>query len=140
MDIIGFKEQHRWLSNFWPAEIKVNGIVYPTVEHAYVAMKTNDVELRKEISKLSTPGKAKSFGRQLIVRDNWDEIKVEIMYELLKLKFNIPELKEKLLGTNSSIIVEENTWNDTFWGVCAGKGSNTLGLLLMRIRQEIKNR
>ena len=37
-------------------------------------------------------------------------------------------------------IVEENTWGDTFWGVCKGVGENHLGKLLMEIRDANKHR
>ena len=35
-------------------------------------------------------------------------------------------------------LIEENWWNDTFWGVCRGVGKNHLGQILMKIRKEIK--
>jgi predicted NAD-dependent protein-ADP-ribosyltransferase YbiA (DUF1768 family) len=34
-------------------------------------------------------------------------------------------------------IEEGNWWNDTFWGVCRGKGHNNLGKLIMQIRGEL---
>ena len=33
---------------------------------------------------------------------------------------------------------EGNTWHDTYWGVCNGKGKNKLGKILMQVREELK--
>ena len=43
-----------------------------------------------------------------------------------------------LLSTCSSIIIEGNLWQDTFWGVVNGEGQNNLGLLLMLLRNELR--
>ena len=47
--IDSFHGVYRFLSNFWPAQVALDGIVYPTVEHAYVAAKTIDTIVRMEI-------------------------------------------------------------------------------------------
>lgn len=57
------------------------------------------------------------------------------MKRVLHAKFSNPLLKRKLLQI-SEPIVEENTWNDTFWGVCNGKGLNILGLMLENEKKE----
>jgi len=44
------------------------------------------------------------------------------------------DLAKRLLETKGEI-VEENTWNDTFWGVCNGVGENKLGIMLARVRE-----
>ena len=54
------------------------------------------------------------------------------------MKFNIPELKQKLLETGNTELVEGNTWGDTFWGVYNVEGENILGRLLMKVREELK--
>lgn len=56
------------------------------------------------------------------------------MEELLRLKFADPDLRAKLQATAPGYLEETNNWNDTFWGVCRGRGRNTLGSLLMDIR------
>jgi hypothetical protein len=43
-----------------------------------------------------------------------------------------------LLDTSDKVLIEENNWNDTFWGVCNGVGENNLGRLLMQVRGEIQ--
>lgn len=136
--IDSFKNEYRFLSNFHLVEIEQEGIVYPSSEHAYMAMKTTDENLRKEISKLETPREAKKFGRKLILRNNWNDLRIPYMEEILKKKFSNPELKEKLKATGNQELVEGNTWGDVFWGVCNGIGQNNLGKILMKIRDEIK--
>ena len=60
------------------------------------------------------------------------------MYDVCKAKFTQnPELAEKLLATGEQELVEGNNWNDTFWGMCRGKGKNMLGNILMKIREEL---
>lgn len=74
-----------------------------------------------------------------MLRRDWEEVKLDIMYELLKCKFDQnPSLKEKLINTGDRLLVEGNDWHDTYWGVCNGKGSNHLGKLLMKLREEYK--
>lgn len=71
------------------------------------------------------------------VREDWDDRKMPLMAELLLQKFQHPELKELLLRTGDKYLVEGNTWQDTLWGVCEGRGRNLLGLLLMEIRDNV---
>jgi len=118
------------------------GIVYPSVEHAYQAAKTNNWSERAWIIAAPTPAKAKRIGRSVTLRPDWDNIKVDIMYQILKSKFWLPKLKKQLLATNSATLIEGNTWHDNFWGncVCAKckdvEGKNVLGTLLMQLRRE----
>ena len=59
------------------------------------------------------------------------------MEDLLRQKFTAPELRRRLRLTHPYPLVELNTWNDVFWGVCKGQGENHLGRLLMTIRDNI---
>ena len=70
------------------------------------------------------------------MRADWEEVKIEIMEEALRLKFDDPHLKDLLLATGDKELIEGNTWNDQFWGVCNGVGENNLGKLLMKLRKE----
>lgn len=45
-----FDKRYSFLSNFYPTPITDNGIIYPTNEHFFQAMKTTDVEERKKIA------------------------------------------------------------------------------------------
>ena len=135
--IDSFKGENRFLSNFWPAEVELDGMLFPTVEHAYVAAKTLDPEKRAEIRLVNTPGQVKRLGRTLDLRADWDEVKLGIMEGLVRQKFQHPELAALLLATGDQELVEGNTWDDTFWGVCFDVGCNHLGLILMKVRDEL---
>jgi ribA/ribD-fused uncharacterized protein len=135
--IDSFTNEYRFLSNFFPAEIFYEGILYPTVEHAYQAAKSNDFIERFQISLIpaSLAGAAKREGRKVQIDERrWNSQKVKIMRDLLRIKFSHPRLKELLIDTEEEFLVEGNSWGDTFWGVCHGKGKNILGLLLMNTR------
>jgi hypothetical protein len=43
-----------------------------------------------------------------------------------------------LLATGDMELIEDNDWDDTYWGVCNGAGENNLGKLLMKIRAEAR--
>ena len=133
------KTEHRFLSNFYPCAITFSGITFPSVEHAFQAEKTLDMEIRKKIAKASTPGKAKSIGRKVKLRFDWEAVKDIIMLTCLQQKFAIPKFRRALLATGDAKIIEGNNWGDVYWGVCNGIGKNKLGKLLMQIRQEINN-
>lgn len=143
--IKSFDGAYRFLSNFWPAEVRFNRETYPTTEHAYQAAKTLDPEEQTQIREAPTPGKAKRYGRYAKKREDWNHIKIGVMRELLRQKFAIPELRRMLLETGNENIIEGNTWNDKFWGMAMNangdpvEGENHLGRLIMKIRDEIAN-
>ena len=147
MKIDCFDGKYAFLSNFYPSPIAPfnDGIVYPTVEHAFQAYKTTDINKRKEIAAQPTPGKAKHLGRHVELRDDWQEIRINVMYAALKEKFKDLELRTKLLSTGNAELIEGNTWSDNFWGDChcpkcrSIKGENNLGKLLMKIREDYKS-
>ena len=140
MIIDTFKGEYGFLSNFYPAPVEFEGILYPTVEHAYQAAKTLDGVTRRAIANLSTPGRAKKMGRELTLRPNWEQIKLAVMLDLLRQKFwGSKRLYDALLATGDSILVEGNTWGDDFWGddFRTPRGNNWLGHLLMVVRSEL---
>lgn len=143
--IKSFDGTFRWLSNFWPAEVVFEGVKYLSVEHAYVAAKTLDLNLRQEIKDIPKANKVKLFGRKMKIREDWtDQLRLEIMEDLVRQKFsNNKDLKELLLLTDNEEIVEGNHWHDLFFGKCScekhgGEGQNNLGKIIMKIRQELK--
>jgi ribA/ribD-fused uncharacterized protein len=86
-----------------------------------------------------TPDQAKRLGRAIACRPSWDQIKDDIMYEIVWSKFTNIELRELLLATGDEEIVEGNDWGDQYWGVCDGIGLNKLGQTLMQIREDIRS-
>jgi ribA/ribD-fused uncharacterized protein len=132
-----FQGQYRFLSNFWPAVVQLDGVYYPSVEHAYQASKSNQASWRLYIGEADSPGLAKRRAREIpkeYQNSDWMSMRQEIMFDLLKQKFASGKLRDQLLATGDEELVEGNTWGDTFWGMCNGKGENHLGRMLMKIR------
>lgn len=137
MAIVAFTGANRFLSNFWPATVTLDGVAYPSVESAYQAAKTLDLEARVPFQSASA-SEAKKLGKSLPMRADWEAVKLAVMEGLLRQKFADPYLREQLLATGDQLLQEGNHWGDVFWGVCRGKGLNHLGQLLMLIRDEIR--
>jgi len=137
MSISGFFGRYRFLSNFYPCRVKLNDIWYPTVENAYQAAKV-PIAFRTAFSSC-TPGEAKKLGRQFLLPSDWESRKLEIMKDLVRQKFSRSSVLGKLLlQTWGEELIESNSWNDQFWGVCRGKGKNHLGRIIMEVRLRLK--
>jgi|SRR6185503_6783802 len=132
-----FIGKYRWLSNFAPVNVLLDGVLYPTVEHAYQAAKTEDTNERLSIYDCDSPGGAKRLGRKVTLRSDWESVKVDVMNDLLQQKFRQPQYRLQLLQTGDATIVEGNNWGDSYWGVCRGEGQNMLGKIIMRVREEL---
>jgi len=142
--IAQFRGEYRFLSNFYPAPVRLSGREYPTLEHAFQAAKTLDTEERLAILGCSTPSDAKRMGQTVSLRPGWEDIKAHVMTVLVRYKFgHNRELAEALLATGKTILAEGNTWGDEFWGATQGldgnlHGENKLGKILMQIRFELR--
>lgn len=134
--IAKFEGQYFFLSNFFECPITYKGITFTNTEAAFHSQK--DINRAIEFAHLD-PSSAKKLGRKVTLRSDWEQVKDDIMYEVLVAKFTQnAALKILLLRTGDQELIEGNWWNDTYWGVCRGVGKNTLGKLLMRLRQEIR--
>lgn len=140
-----FTGEYHYLSNFYKSPMMYSGVVIDTVEHGYQAMKTLDLRQRADIFAAPTPGAAKRMGRRVGVRDNWDEIKFLVMWDLLQIKFHsTPSLRTQLQATGDEVLIEGNTWGDEIWGCTKQPGNwgpqwvgqNWLGRLLMLLRRQ----
>lgn len=136
--ISSFTGSYYFLSNFYPCSVPYKGIVYPSSEHAFVAAKSSDVRDHEYIATIPTAGKAKQYGKRLILQVGLDNMRVDVMRDIVHIKFSSNEgLLAALLATGSEELVEGNYWGDTFWGQSpVGTGQNNLGKILMEIRYE----
>lgn len=138
----GFRGEYAFLSNFCALESPIvhKGVSYKTVEHFYQAMKTTDMDSRMTVANHPNKG-LKAYGRSLTLRENWQEMHIEVMEHALKHKFSDanPTLKAKLIATGDTTLIEYNTWKDDYWGFCkiTNRGKNILGNLIMKIRAAI---
>jgi ribA/ribD-fused uncharacterized protein len=132
-----FENKYAFLSNFFISPISYNNQTYTCLESAFQAQKVLDLGERSKFENIN-PSQAKSLGRKVKLREDWEQVKDTIMYDLCRIKFSDPILSKLLLDTKDEELVEGNWWKDTYWGVYKGFGLNTLGKILMRIRDEIK--
>ncbi len=138
--IYGFFGKYRFLSNFHLCDILMpDGFTYPSSENAYMAMKTTDMGVRLALS-ACTPKEARKIGinpNKIKLDRHWEEMKLGIMEDILRVKFNLPGLKPMLTATDPKYLEETNWWGDKYWGVCENEGENHLGKILMKIRQDL---
>lgn len=148
--ICRFEGKYDFLSNFHHQEVPIyfdgSKIPFYSVEAAFQCAKyagPHMEDIRNIFANL-TPDKAKHLGRALKLRPDWDEIKVDVMRDLLERKFSIDIYRDKLLATGDAQLIEGNTWHDTFWGMCGCDkhrcGQNQLGKLLVEIRKKLRNK
>lgn len=146
--ITSFRGAYGFLSNFYQQSLVYGGITYPTAEHAYQAAKSLSSLGKVKILQAPSPGAAKRLGNKLPIRSDWEEIKVDVMKNVLRAKFTLfmplgtmrNPLSIRLLQTGNRELIEGNSWGDTFWGQCPlGHGENMLGKLLMKVRHEISH-
>lgn len=136
--IKAFKGKYYFLSNFYEVPVTWEGVTYQNNEAAFQSAKVVPSE-RKAFAELNSSD-AKKLGRQVSLREDWETVKNDVMYEVCKAKFTQNEdLKEKLLATEDELLEEGNTWGDKTWGTVDGVGENRLGKILMRIREELRN-
>jgi len=143
--ITEFKEQYRFLSNFYQQPFSYQGLTYPNAEAAFQAQKCASEEEKVKYTTIKNPVVAKRMGKkEPNLPADWDERGTDIMEGILRAKFSISELAEKLLDTGDKVLIEGNHWHDNRWGHCtcarcAEKPyENRLGAILMRIREELR--
>ena len=134
--IDGFYGKYFFLSNFYPTPVVYNGMRFNNTEAAFQAAKC---PYRMEEFCGLNPSDAKRLGRRVHLRDDWEEVKDQVMYDVCVAKFTqSPPLTIALMETGNAELIEGNTWGDKVWGVCNGVGENRLGKILMRIRDELR--
>ena len=132
-------------SNFYLAPITIKEKKWSTTEHYFQAMKQEGTKMEETIRKASTPKEAAELGRKrdpaYPLRKDWEDVKIDIMYEALMAKFTqYEDLRKVLVGTGNAELVEHTKY-DAFWGDGGnGSGRNELGKLLMRLRDELKEK
>lgn len=142
IEFYGPHEANAYLSNWYPASIYLKGKIWPSSEHYYQAQKLEGTEFEEICRRMESPRLTFEYTRrpEIPVRNDWDEVKVDVMRDAVYAKFSQnPELKEKLLATGDLEIIE-NSLIDSFWGIGADRqGKNILGKILMEIREKLTN-
>lgn len=145
-EFIGFYPREFFVfDNFSSFRVLVDGVLYCTVEHAYQAIKFLQTapEIAQQITDCYSAHDAQkiAYANKDRQRKDWDDVKLDIMEKLLRLKLEQnPYVKKKLLETGNLIICEDSP-KDSFWGIGANRdGRNELGKLWMKLRSELQNK
>jgi ribA/ribD-fused uncharacterized protein len=159
----------QFLSNFYPSSLRLPANVYArllapeviegrerpslpdlserefgTGEHAFQAFKARSYAAFDAIASAEDANLAKALGRRTALRPDWNDVKVEVMREVVAAKFAPDtEAARKLLATGTAMLIEGTTWYDAEWGVCLSedgyiRGRNLLGSLLMERRGALR--
>lgn len=142
--------EYYFLSSMYPVKPGIeleDGTLVPTAEHGYQAAKFEDSEARAQVLQAPDGITAKEVADKLKesgvpIREDWEEIKVDVMKDVVARKFAAgSRAAYLLLQTGNEELIEGNTWDDTFWGVCppgSTNGLNMLGRILMVTRAELR--
>ena len=132
-------------TNFYPCpSLKINNIIFPTSEHYFQSQKFVGTPYLPHIAAMSHPREAFDFSRSSSgrkwIRPDWSGVKDNVMYKVLKEKFTQnPNLAHLLISTCTAHLYEHSRV-DSYWGDGgdARTGQNKLGLLLMKVRNELQ--
>jgi ribA/ribD-fused uncharacterized protein len=134
-----FRNHFFFLSNFFPVVVPYEGLLYPSVEHAYQAAKfPREPNVQRLLQENIPAGEAKAIGRSAkLPPRGWSVIRLDIMRELVQSKFKRADLRELLLATGNRRIAHVNDWGDKFWGMDQfGNGEDHLGRILVATRTQ----
>lgn len=149
---------HAFLSNFWvepvvcvgyapapggPLQRTTEGLVWPTGEHLFAALKASRPREYTDVWQASGPSSAKRIGRRLPLRGDWEAVKYDVMVYVVQQKFAPgTHLAQRLKNTDASMLVEGTEWADRVWGLDLNAryhpGRNWLGRTLMARRAELR--
>lgn len=128
------------LSNFSLHSVSIpNFGTFPTAEACFQAFKDpNNNEYVERLVRARTPSIAKSIGSKSNIRSDWDQIKVQIMYNIIFHKFDQHEdIRQHLLRTGLRPLIEHTKY-DLYWGDGGdGSGKNVFGKLLTQLRNKL---
>lgn len=132
--------------NLYKREIDFEDEIFATSEHAYQAGKARKPAVRKWLLAAPSPALLAMAAHGLYYWDvapGWSKSKFDRMRAVLRAKFTQHEdLKKILLETGDARLVESATVDNPvnrLWGEVNGVGKNTLGIMLMELRTELRN-
>lgn len=146
VQITAFTGEYHFLSNYCACPITIDGLTYRSAEAAFQAAKCN-VPIDRAAFCTVPPNVAKAIGRKIKLRKGWEKERDGIMADVIHAKFSQnPALAQALIDTGDAELIEGNTWNDNYWGMCGctrcrsegTKGLNKLGQILMAERTRLQ--
>lgn len=141
--ITSFSGDFAFLSIYYPCEIEYEGMLFSSALHAFCAARTPDLDDKRKFTSNAEPilvaAKAEALSKTLPMRKDWMEIRNQVLDEVQTLKFSSYKLSQRLLSTEQRLLSDDHS-RDRYLGHCHGKGDNQLGKVLMRLREEIRER
>ena len=149
-DKIYFSSEHSPLSSFYPLEIIYDNHTYKHNEQGFQHQKAvvmGKIEIADQIKKEPSPRKCKTLGKLLGHSKIWDDKRESIMGDLVNIKAQHPDIREKLMKTGDKELIESTA--DNFWA-CGGSlrsrkvrdgtatGKNKLGLIWSKTRRDLQ--
>lgn len=144
---LGGQRWRNWFSNMAlvPGGIHFGGEVYPAVENAFHAAKSDFPPRRRALTRMK-PGEAKTSSRGLPCRDGWDDMKLAAMDDLLRQRALKDVAFADGLLRHQEELVEWIDWSGDYWGARLAKsgsgviatGRNALGLLLSALSEDLR--
>lgn len=138
-----------YFSPYTAHAIEVEGVVYPTVEHAYQCQRYTDQKVIEEIRAATSPVKAwevsSKYKHLQIPEFKDDSYKLSVMKKLMRLKAEQHEDVRKALIDSSELKIVKHILTyppgDGFWDDGKnGEGLNHMGRMWMEIRGEFKGK
>jgi ribA/ribD-fused uncharacterized protein len=151
----GKTPEHKEFSNDYAVEFELEGVRFPSAEHAYQyykAMTFDDKATAAKILKAKSAQSAKAFGKKVEKYDEkvWDTKKDDVMRSIVRAKFRSnPTIREALLATGDRVLAEADP-REKYWSIGTSAdtekaknpkkwpGQNKLGQLLMDVRTELR--
>ncbi len=138
-----------YLSPYTAHAIEIDGVTFPTVEHAYQCERYTDPKIIEEIRNARSPVKAwetsSKYKHLQIPEFKNEEYKLEVMKKLMRLKaLQHEEIRKALIDSKDLKIVKHIVTyppGDGFWDDGEdGKGLNHMGRMWMEIRDELNGK
>lgn len=122
----------------------VNDLFFTSSEAIYQSFRfPNNINLQKIIAKEKSPLIAKRIAKKYVneTREDWEQIKNDLMRISLRIKLLESEEFQQLLKLTIGKEIIEISRKDDYWGVIPiddniFRGKNVLGRLLMELREE----
>jgi predicted NAD-dependent protein-ADP-ribosyltransferase YbiA (DUF1768 family) len=134
--LAGRPADYRYLENGFRAKIEVEGLVCPTITHAYWALSTDDLQVRSRILRVRSPRDARKLGIDAPRLPGWPAIRLNVMTTLVRAKFHQhPKLAKRLRETGHARLVDNDDLWSAYWGNYHGR--NWLGRILELVRAEL---
>lgn len=148
--VLFYEQEFYPLSNFSSFNLYWHTRTFPTSEHAYHWTRfatgwslgdADGIEAARYAKMIMVAASAHEAFKiaqdhKSYQRPDWDDVKVELMLQILFAKAHQHEyVRRKLLQTGNRLLIE-NSWRDDFWGWGESRnGKNMLGTLWMEVRR-----